>query len=146
MNSNINANTVNEEVHMSEYTIDNPKIVVFYCDFKGKDTFTGVVKDEGGAIAHYVDGKYHRENEPAIMYLDGSNFWHLNGKLHRTDGPALEWLGNKQWHLNSKLHRTDGPAIEHADGRKGWWFNGKIYGENGDFTNESWIAHVATLT
>ena len=33
--------------------------------------------------------------------------------------------GTKQWHLNDKLHRADGPAIEGADGRKAWWLDGK---------------------
>ncbi len=29
--------------------------------------------------------------------------WRLNGQLHRTDGPAIEWAdGNKRWYLNDK--------------------------------------------
>jgi hypothetical protein len=28
--------------------------------------------------------------------------------------------GSKEWWLNGKLHRTDGPAIEHSDGSKAW--------------------------
>jgi hypothetical protein len=28
------------------------------------------------------------------------------------------------WYLNGKLHRTDGPAIEHSDGDKEWYLNG----------------------
>jgi hypothetical protein len=52
--------------------------------------------------------------------------WWLNGKLHRTDGPAVERAdGMKEWWLNGKLHRTDGPAVERADGMKMWWLNGK---------------------
>ena len=31
--------------------------------------------------------------------------------------------------LEGKLHRTDGPAIERADGYKTWWINGKNYTE-----------------
>jgi hypothetical protein len=39
--------------------------------------------------------------------------WFLNGKLHREDGPAVEWTnGSKSWYLNGNLHREDGPAIE----------------------------------
>ena len=37
--------------------------------------------------------------------------------------------GNKYWYLNGKLHRTNGPAIENADGSKEWWINGKEYTE-----------------
>ena len=32
--------------------------------------------------------------------------------------------GSKEWYLNGKLHRTDGPAIEFADGTKSWYLNG----------------------
>tara|TARA_Y100001956_G_scaffold56034_1_gene55020 strand:- start:172 stop:408 length:237 start_codon:yes stop_codon:yes gene_type:complete len=33
--------------------------------------------------------------------------------------------GNKCWWLNGKLHREDGPAIEWADGDKWWYLNGE---------------------
>jgi hypothetical protein len=55
---------------------------------------------------------------------DGDKYWYLNGKLHRTDGPAVERTNTKQWYLKGKLHRTDGHAIEWADGRKYWYLNG----------------------
>ena len=52
--------------------------------------------------------------------------WYLNGKFHREDGPAVEWAnGTKWWCLNDKLHREDGPAIEYADGTKYWYLNGE---------------------
>ena len=58
------------------------------------------------------------------VYDDGSKYWLLNGKLHREDGPAIEYPdGTKVWWLNDKLHREDGPAYEHADGHKEWWIN-----------------------
>ena len=57
---------------------------------------------------------------------DGSKVWFLNGKLHRTDGPAIEYAdGSKEWRLHGELHRTDGPAIEWADGYKAWYADGK---------------------
>ncbi len=61
---------------------------------------------------------------------NGSKLWCLNGKLHRTDGPAIEGAdGSKEWCLNGQLHRTDGPAVEYADGSKSWYLNGKhVYG------------------
>jgi len=59
---------------------------------------------------------------------DGSKEWYLNGKLHRLDGPAVEYAdGSKFWYLNGKLHRTDGPAVEYADGNKEWWLNDKLH-------------------
>ena len=57
-------------------------------------------------------------------------FWQLNGKVHREDGPAVEYAnGSKEWYRNGKYHREDGPAIEWADGSKYWWLNGKQYTE-----------------
>ncbi len=35
--------------------------------------------------------------------------------------------GTKYWYKNGKLHREDGPAIEWADGEKRWWLEGKFY-------------------
>ena len=50
----------------------------------------------------------------------------MNGKLHREDGPAIEYTsGTKGWYLNGELHREDGPAIEQASGSKEWWLNDK---------------------
>lgn len=49
----------------------------------------------------------------------------LFNKLHREDGPAIEYPdGGKEWWVNGKLHREDGPAIEWSDGHKEWWVNG----------------------
>ena len=33
----------------------------------------------------------------------------------------------KYWYLNEKLHRENGPAIEYSDGHKEWWINGKRF-------------------
>ena len=65
---------------------------------------------------------------------DGSvevEYWHLNGKVHRTDGPALIRFGMnssvrvKCWFLNGNLHRTDGPAVIN-------------YNKNGGIETEHW--------
>ena len=59
------------------------------------------------------------------VYDDGSNYWFLNGKLHREDGPACELSdGSKSWYLNGKLHREDGPAVEYFSGQRFWYLNG----------------------
>ena len=35
------------------------------------------------------------------VYVDGDKSWHLKGKLHREDGPAIEYSnGDKRWYLN----------------------------------------------
>jgi hypothetical protein len=74
----------------------------------------------------YLNGKLHREDGPAIEYADGAKYWYLNCKLHREDGPAIEWAnGDKLWYLNGECHREDGPAIEYTSGDKHWYLNGK---------------------
>ena len=60
----------------------------------------------------------------------GTKRWYLNDKLHRTDGPAVEYVsGSKEWYLNGNLHRTDGPAMEWTDGTKRWFLDGVEYTE-----------------
>ena len=74
-----------------------------------------------GGIKHELNGKLHREDGPAIEYCD-ARFWYINGKIHRTDGPAAELSnGDKHWYINGKLHRIDGPAVENSDGSKEWY-------------------------
>lgn len=73
-----------------------------------------------------LNGKLHREDGPAVEWRDGEKMWYLNGQLHREDGPAIENTnGYKSWWLNDILHREDGPAIECANGDKEWYLNGQ---------------------
>ena len=82
--------------------------------------------DDGGSKHWYLDGKFHREDGPAIEWADGYKAWYRDGKFHREDGPAIIHAdGTKQWYRNDKLHREDGPAIEWADGDKEWYRDGK---------------------
>jgi hypothetical protein len=56
---------------------------------------------------------------------NGTKYWYLGNNLHREDGPAVEFInGEKYWYLNNQLHREDGPAFEWADGTKHWYLNG----------------------
>ena len=60
----------------------------------------------------------------------GTKHWYINGKLHREDGPAIEWAdGAKSWYINGKCHREDGPAVEWANGTKYWYINDKFLTE-----------------
>ena len=49
----------------------------------------------------------------------GHKFWYdSDGKCHREDGPAIEWVdGSKWWYRHGLAHREDGPAYEGGDGR-----------------------------
>ncbi len=50
-----------------------------------------------------------------------------NGKWHREDGPAIEWAsGNKFWRVGCVRHREDGPAIEYCNGERRWYVNDKL--------------------
>jgi hypothetical protein len=64
------------------------------------------------------------------VYDSGTRCWYLNGKFHREDGPAIEsYDGSRYWYLNSKYHREDGPACEYADGSRCWYLNDVEYTE-----------------
>jgi len=88
--------------------------------------YTGIAEDDVGNKYWYLDSKLHRIDGPAVEYTDGSKYWFLNDEYHRENGPACEDAnGTKSWFLNGKLHRIDGPAVECVDGYKTYWINGK---------------------
>ena len=69
----------------------------------------------------YQNDKLHRLDGPAVEFANGSKYWFQNGKRHRLDGPAVEYVnGDKFWYQNGKLHREDGPACEYAAYKR--WF------------------------
>jgi len=49
----------------------------------------------------------------------------------------VDSYGNKFWYLDDKLHRVDGPAIEYTNGGKEWYLNGE------ELTEEE--HHIRTL-
>ena len=94
------------------------------------------------------NGDFHREDGPAVIFLDGSKWWYQNNKLHRIGGPAIEDAnGDEEWYMHGKAHRTDGPAFVYAsaenaaenddepaeedeweqDRNDPWWVQGKSY-------------------
>ena len=49
------------------------------------------------------------------VYSDGYKEWYLNGKLHREDGPAVEWVnGYKEWRLDGLKYTEDHYKLEMA--------------------------------
>ena len=66
------------------------------------------------------------ESTCEIDHLGNKRWFNSDGKLHRLDGPAVEYAdGYKAWYRNDKLHRVDGPAIEYPSGRKEFYVRGK---------------------
>ena len=77
-------------------------------------------------------GELHRDDGPAIIDADGSQFWYQHGKLHRDDGPArISWYGTQEWCQHGRVHRDDGPAVIRADGTREWCQNGVTHREDG---------------
>ena len=78
------------------------------------------------------------------MVTNGDKFWFKNGKLHREDGPAMEYAnGDKYWFKDGKRHREDGPAIENTNGYKDYWHNDIRYPKIK--TDEEWIKFVKLM-
>jgi len=96
---------------------------------KAPNNYTGIAIWPSGYKAWLLNGKYHREDGPAIEN-NGDTHWYLNGKRHRIGGPAVERAdGYKAWYVNGIRHREDGPAKIREDGSKEWWLDDKPYSE-----------------
>jgi hypothetical protein len=86
----------------------------------------GLITNEYAHRMWYLNNKLHREDGPAVEYYCGDKEWYINGVLHREDGPAIEYVdGERRWYINGTLHRLDGPAIMCGDGKTAWIYNGK---------------------
>ena len=84
--------------------------------------------DSDGTKEWHLNGRLHRIDGPAREWADGTKEWYINGKYHREDGPSVECAnGDKTWYINGKCHRTDGPAIEYANGTREWCLNDKLH-------------------
>ena len=95
---------------------------------------TMTVDAEGNKFWRLPNGKLHREDGPAVEYANGAKLWYVNDKRHRIGGPAAEWAnGDKWWYVNGELHREDGPAVELANGTKWWYVNSKRYDTPSDW-------------
>ena len=91
-----------------------------------------------GSQYWHLNGVLHREDGPAIIYPDGTQYWYLNDKCHREDGPAVIYPdGIQAWYLNGERHREDGPAVIYSNGTQYWYLNGKHITDNViDWANE----------
>jgi hypothetical protein len=70
---------------------------------KEQKNFTGIVKWNNDNIEYFKNGKWHRE-----------------------DGPAMIWQsGGKSWYFKGKLHNLNGPAKIYPDGREGYFIHGE---------------------
>lgn len=37
------------------------------------------IKENANRKAWYINGKFHREDGPAVIYADGSKYWYIDG-------------------------------------------------------------------
>jgi hypothetical protein len=87
----------------------------------------GVFRDNESA-SYFLNGRLHREDGPAIEYNNGDKFWCLNGRLHREDGPAIEYSnGDKYWYNFGFINRLNGPAIECHNGELGYYIKDIVF-------------------
>jgi hypothetical protein len=65
-------------------------------------------------LQHFKDGKWHREDGPAVVWFSETQFWMKDGLRHRENGPACIWNdGGKSWYLNGEHLKSEdgkGPA------------------------------------
>jgi hypothetical protein len=98
------------------------------------------------------NGKLHRTDGPAIIRTDGMQEWYKDGLLHRADGPAIIRAdGTQAWYVNGKLHRTDGPAVIYANGSQEWYINDRLHRTDGPAIihvngSQEWFIHGKYFT
>jgi hypothetical protein len=89
------------------------------------------IHDNGKKETYNSNNQLHSFNdEPAIIYFDGTKYWYKDGKCHRdNDEPAyISSTGTKYWYKDGKFHRdNDEPAIISYDGTKRWYKDGILY-------------------
>jgi len=95
----------------------------------------------------FVDNELHREDGPAVVMDNGSEFWFKDGKRHRIGGPAAivpsgingDNESGEGWYLDGVSHRLDGPSTTYDDGSTLWC----VYGQIVDSEREqSWLTFL----
>jgi hypothetical protein len=108
---------------------DYKQIGKYTLDLNINDPYIEIIKDNEHIKKVLYKNKFHSINgECACEGVDGTKWWYYNDKLHRLDGPAIEFSnGDKYWLKDGLKHREDGPAIEWSNGHKLWYQNDKLY-------------------
>lgn len=94
----------------------------------------------GMSMVH-KDKKMHSvDDQPAVIYPDGTKWWYRDGVLHRDNGPAVVWEnGVEEWFRDGVRDRADGPAVIYPDndgivaelrGVRQFWSKGNLVSED----------------
>ena len=71
---------------------------------------------DGEKITYYYDdeGKYHREDGPAVKFSSGPEQWYFHGMRHREDGPAVifSWGGKMWWYCGQHIECSSQEEFE----------------------------------
>lgn len=63
-----------------------------------------------------------------VRRLNRIEYYNEKSQLHRIDGPARIWNnGDESWWINGKRHREDGPAIQYIKGGSHYYFDDVEY-------------------
>jgi hypothetical protein len=56
-------------------------------------------------IEYCKHDKHHRDDGPAVIFNDGSQYWCQNGQYHRTDRPAIIFpkTNDQYWYQYGKI-------------------------------------------
>lgn len=58
------------------------------------------------SIIYKYDGKIHRTDGPAVIYKNGDTQWYLYGRIHREDGPAMTLNSHVTYCINGEYVRN----------------------------------------
>lgn len=64
------------------------------------------------------------KNAELFVKIDHLNRWWGEG-IDETGAGIIYGTNSKSWYKNRKLHREDGPAMEFTNGDKFWYLNGE---------------------
>jgi len=100
--------------------------------------YTKIEVDEYGNKRYLNDeGKLHRLDGPAVEYYNsGSKEWYINGNRHQNIDPVAEYsIGTKYWLFKGRLHRVGGSYSSRI--KEYWYINNKEYAKQ-DYFNIVW--------
>jgi hypothetical protein len=84
---------------------------------------TGWVVREDGAKFHFIKGVLGRDDDqPSVIYPNGTKEWFLDGQYHRSAGPAISYACGAEEYLRYGMrHCVDGPAVRLMDFLPEYW-------------------------
>lgn len=89
--------------------------------------YTGVCRIfERSETQHYLNGRLHRENGPAVINDDGSTAWMWKGMLHRDDGPAI---------IIQSIYSQNGQPVVRTT--KEFYFKGKAFKTEEEYLSDT---------